>query len=250
MPSILLEVCIASVEDAVAACSGGAERLELNIGIEVGGLTPSVGLLEEVKEAVGLPVVAMVRPRAAGFRFSQMERRVMMRDAELLLSAGADGIVCGALSEDGALDFCFWQQLRRLTEGRQLVFHRAMDVMPDQSTVLRQLIESDTTRVLTSGGRQTAWAGRRQIARLRELANGQIEILPGAGVGPSNAVSLVQATGCDQLHGTFRELKHDPAGDVADAKYPATSEQLVAATRAALDTRGKNEMGHQAVQHD
>lgn len=236
-PPVLLEVCIASIEDAIVACSGGADRLELNIAIELGGLTPSVGLLEEVMRAVAIPVVAMVRPRAAGFRYTPIERRVMMRDAELLLGGGADGIVAGALQDDGKLDFVFWQQLRRLTEGRQLVFHRALDVVPDQPTVLQQLIDAGTTRVLTSGGCETAWKGREQIARLRRIAAGRIEILAGSGVCPSNAAALVHATGCRQLHGSFRDVSHDPARCVADASYPVTSERLVAATRAALDDR-------------
>lgn len=234
-PQILLEVCIASVDDAVAACAGGADRLELNVGMELGGLTPSVGLLEEVKRAVTLPVVAMVRPRAAGFRYTESERHVMMRDAELLLSAGADGIVSGALQEDGTIDFDFWQQLRRLTDGRPLVFHRAADVVPDQPSVLEQLIDAGTTRVLTSGGCETAWSGREQIATLRRLAKGRIEILPGSGIGPDNAAELLSATGCSQLHGTFREAMHDPATFVADENYPVTSERRVAATREALN---------------
>jgi copper homeostasis protein len=235
----VLEVCVTSIEDAVAACSGGADRLELNIGMELGGLTPSVGLLEEVKRAVTVPVVAMVRPRAAGFRYTPTERRVMMRDAELLLGAGADGIVAGVLRQDGTLDCGFWQKLRRLSEGRQLVFHRALDVVSDQAAMLERLIDTGTTRVLTSGGCQTAWMGRDQIARLCRLADGRIEILAGSGVCPSNAVSLVQATGCSQLHGSFRNVRSDPAGCVAGESYPVTSERLVAATRAALDDQSQ-----------
>ena len=112
---ILLEVCVASVEDAVAAFSGGADRLELNLGMELGGLTPSIGLLEEVKCAVKIPVVAMVRPRAGGFRYQPAELRLMLRDAELLLAAGADGIVSGALRDDGTLEDDFWLSMRRLS---------------------------------------------------------------------------------------------------------------------------------------
>ncbi|MCA9139694.1 MAG: copper homeostasis protein CutC [Planctomycetales bacterium] len=232
---ILLEVCIASTEDAVAALGGGADRLELNVGIELGGLTPSVGLLEQVKKAVAIPLVTMVRPRAAGFRYSAIERRIMLRDAELLLAAGADGIVSGALCQDGSLDVDFWKQLRNLSQGRDLVFHRALDVIPDPMTALQQLIDTGTTRVLTSGGCESAWQGRRQIARLQQKAGNQIEILAGAGVTPDNAVPLVRETGCSQLHGTFRELASDPASFVADGSYPTTSEPLVAAMRAALD---------------
>lgn len=203
--------------------------------MELGGLTPSMGLLEEVKRAVTTPVVAMVRPRTGGFRYSPAEHRVMLRDAELLLAAGADGIVSGALRDDGTLDENFWLPLRRLSEGRQLVFHRALDVVSDPLTLLRQLIDSGTTRVLTSGGCETAWEGRDQIARLRQIADARIEILAGSGVSPDNALSLVRFTGCDQVHGSFSQSRSDPAGCTGDQSFRATCQHLVAATRAALD---------------
>lgn len=230
----MVEVCIASVEDAVAACSGGADRLELNVGLDLGGLTPSVGLLEEVKRAVEVPVVAMVRPRAGGFRYTPAELRLMIRDAELLLASGADGIVSGAIHDDGTLDDDFWLRLRQLSKDRELVFHRALDVVPDQLTLMQQLIDAGTTRVLTSGGCETAWEGREQIARLRQVSN-QIEIVAGSGVSPSNAVSLIRATGCNQLHGSFSKLWNDPSGCLGFQNHGVTCRDLVAATRAALD---------------
>ncbi len=49
---MLLEVAVASVEDALATQAGGADRLELNAAPSVGGLTPSLGTLIEVKAAV------------------------------------------------------------------------------------------------------------------------------------------------------------------------------------------------------
>ncbi|TWU06434.1 copper homeostasis protein CutC [Stieleria varia] len=234
-PRYLLEVCIASVDDAVAAAAGGADRLELNVALDLGGLTPSIGLLEEVKQSVTLPVVAMVRPRGAGFRFSSGDRKVMLRDADHLLSAGADGLVAGVLHDDGTMDLEFWRQLRRVTQGRQLVFHRAIDLLENPLPAISQLIDAGTDRVLTSGGCETAWAGRDHIARLRRFAGDRIEILAGAGVSPDNAVELVQATGCRQIHGSFREIRHDDASFVAPGNYPATNKHLVAATRAALD---------------
>ncbi len=232
---ILMEVCVDSVEGAIAACAGGADRLELNIGMELGGLTPSIGLLEEVKRAVMIPVVAMVRPRAGGFRYTSAELHLMMRDAELLLAAGADGIVSGAIRDDGMLDGGFWLPLRRLSKDRQLVFHRALDVVPDQLSLLQQLIDSGTTRVLTSGGCETAWEGREQIARLRKVSAKRIEILAGSGITPRNAVSLVRSTGCNQLHGSFSQFRNDPAGCLGDLGFRVTCQHLVAATRAALN---------------
>jgi copper homeostasis protein len=235
--SILLEVCVASVEDAITACSGGADRLELNVAMELGGLTPSIGLLEEVKRAVKIPVVAMVRPRPDGFRYTPAELRLMIRDAEMLLSAGADGVVSGAIRDDGTLDVEYWLSLRRLSQDRQLVFHRAFDVVTDQLSLLHQLIDLGTTRVLTAGGCETAWEGREQIARLRHAAGNRIEILAGSGISPDNAVSLVRSTGCDQLHGSFSQLRRSSSACLGEPSVRVTCQRLVAATRAALNTQ-------------
>lgn len=235
---ILLEVCVASVDDAIAAFRGGADRLELNFAIELGGLTPSVGLLEEVKRAVSIPVVAMVRPKPGGFHYSAADLRLMMRDAEMLLAAGADGIVSGALKEDGTIEDTYWGSLKRKTESRELIFHRAFDVVSDQRSLLKALIDLDTTRVLTSGGRDTAWEGREQIAKLNEHFGNQIELLPGSGISPENSVDVALATGCTQIHGSFSRLQTGQfTGWLRNENCRATSQQLVAATRAALDSR-------------
>ncbi len=209
--------------------------------MELGGLTPSIGLLEQVKDAVAVPVVAMVRPRAGGFRYTPTELRCMLRDAETLLSAGADGIVSGALLDIERLEADFWMSLRKLCEGRQLVFHRALDVVPDQLALLEQLMDAGTTRVLTSGGCQSAWEGRMQLARLREYSGNRIEILAGSGITPGNAVSLVRSTGCDQLHGSFSERRVDPSACLEDKSFPVTTEHLVAETRKALDEHASDE---------
>src|SRR5438067_12013975 len=98
---VLLEVAVASVEDALAAQGGGADRLELNAALSLGGLTPSLGTLIEVKAAVALPVLAMIRPRPGGFAYGEADLRVMQRDTDLVLQHGADGIVFGILTADG-----------------------------------------------------------------------------------------------------------------------------------------------------
>ena len=101
---VLLEVPVASVEDALAAQEGGADRLELNAALSLGGLTPSLGALIEVKAAVRLPVFVMIRPRPGGFAYGEADLKVMQRDAELSLQSGADGIVFGILTSDGRVD--------------------------------------------------------------------------------------------------------------------------------------------------
>jgi copper homeostasis protein len=233
-PRIVLEVCVASVEDAIAAQDGGADRLELNMALELGGLTPTAGLLQEAKQAVEIPVIVMIRPRGAGFCYSPHERQLMMRDAELLLSMGADGIAVGGLLSDGTIDCGFLDQMRDLSAGRELVFHRAFDMIANQEAALKQLIDHGANRVLTAGGCVTAVEGQQQIAKLRQVADSCMEILPGGGISADNVIELLRATGCDQVHGSFGTLGEDPAGSVADANYPRTCQTRVAQTRANL----------------
>lgn len=230
-----LEVCVGSRADALAAVNGGADRLELNTALELGGLTPTIGLLREVKEAVPVRVIVMVRPRPGGFCYSPAEQRLIVRDAELLLNAGADGIAAGALLPNKTIDCTFWRDLVRRFSGRDIVFHRAFDIVPDQEIALRSLIDLGTTRVLTSGGCKTALEGAAQIARLVQCAASRIQVLPGSGVVTEHVAELIMRTGCDQVHGSFAEVKCDSAGSVMDECYRGTCRAKVAAARAALD---------------
>src|SRR5271155_381739 len=103
-PHFLLEVAIASVEDAVTAQACGADRIELNSALYLGGLTPSLGMVREVRQAVALPLIVMARPRPGGFAYSSDEFRVMQRDVELFLEQGAEGIAFGVLAPSGEID--------------------------------------------------------------------------------------------------------------------------------------------------
>src|SRR5262245_29868892 len=89
---VLLEICVASVDDALAAVEGGADRLEVNSALSLGGLTPSIGLFAEIRRLVSVPLIAMVRPRPGGFCYSGKDFDVMLRDAAALSDAGAEGV--------------------------------------------------------------------------------------------------------------------------------------------------------------
>lgn len=84
------------------------------------------------------------------------------------------------------------------------MFHRAFDIVTHPRSAIEELVDLGVTRVLTSGQGATAWEGVRLLRDLVEQARGRIEILPGAGIGPSNAARLISETGCTQLHGSFR----------------------------------------------
>jgi copper homeostasis protein len=206
---VLLEVCVDRLEDALLAKIAGADRIELCGALELGGLTPSIGLIKEVIAATGPDVVVMVRPRAGGFDYDDDELRVAWRDAECALAAGAAGLVFGCLYPDGEVNTAACRTLVRLAGDKTTVFHRAFDFVPDVQVALDELIGCGMTRILTSGRQPTALAGAALIKQLVATAAGRIEVLPGGGVTADQAAKLLTATGCTQLHMSGSKIESD-----------------------------------------
>ena len=200
MGKILVEICCGSIDDAIEAERGGADRVELCSALFLGGLTPSIGTIQEAKARLKIPVMVMVRPRGGGFCYTAAEFASMERDVEAAVAAGADGIVFGILSSDGKIDVDRCKKLRQLVGNRQSVFHRAFDVTPDAFAAVEQLVEMGITRILTSGQKDTVPEGMDLIRALMERAGNRIEILPGGGIRPYQVKDVIARTGCRQVH--------------------------------------------------
>lgn len=238
MRRVLLEVAIAGPEDAVAAESGGADRLELSSGLELGGLTPSLGLLRETVQASRLPVWVLLRPRPGGFVYNPADSRVITRDLDLCLEYGAAGCVVGALDGHGAIDVARCQAWARQAGGERLVFHRAFDLATNATAALETLVDLGYRRILTSGQAATALAGADLLAALIGQARGRIEILPAAGITSATVEALVARTGCDQVHGSFSGWRIDASGKRGPVdfgqRYRHTDAEHVGRVRALL----------------
>ncbi len=209
----LLEICIASLDDLLVAQSSGADRVELNSALLLGGLTPSPGCVELVMQATQVPVVAMARPRESGFCYSDREFSTLLRDVNWLAKAGVDGIAFGVLDDRGQIDRQRCEQVvAAMGPQRQAVFHRAFDLIEDQLAALEALIDCGVQRVMTSGGQPNAVAGQANIARLVERAAGRIEILAAGGIRSGNVQELLAATGVNQIHA-------GPSRHESDASY-------------------------------
>ena len=201
----LLEVCCGSLTDVIHAVEGGAERIELCSALSVDGLTPSIGLIEEVrKQFPHLIVHVLIRPREGNFVYTDSEKAVIYRDIRHAIAAGADGIVCGALTSEGDIDTAAVREMLRCCEGHPFTFHRAFDVCRDPLSVLSELKEIGVTRILTSGQQPTAVEGISLLKQLVDIAQGSPIIMPGGGVNSGNASHLLHATGVIELHGSCR----------------------------------------------
>jgi copper homeostasis protein len=243
--STFLEICCGSIDDAIQAQAGGAQRIELCSALFLGGLTPSLGTLLYARQELTIPIMAMVRPRGGGFCYTEAEFATMERDAETLLANGADGIVFGILQEDGEIDLARTRRLCEIAGNKQTVFHRAFDVTPDPFRALDRLVDLGITRILTSGQQDTVPEGADLIRKLIEYAGARIEILPGGGIKPYHLAEVVARTGCNAIHLTAFKAVADnsthrnPAVTFGGALYPAEDRFLMTDAELVRQIAGK-----------
>ena len=217
----LFEVCAGSVQHCINAQLGGADRVELNSALHLGGLTPSLAMLKLVKEKTSLKVICMDRPRAAGFCYDDVEIETMFEDAKILLENGADGISFGFLNSDATINVTETKKMVELIHQyqKEAVFHRAFDCVDDPMHAIKQLIDCGVDRILTSGLQPTAMQGASVLEKLQSAFGDQIELLAGSGINANNIRALKEQTGLHQFHGSCKEWCKDPTTTVGNVSY-------------------------------
>ncbi|OWV69682.1 copper homeostasis protein CutC [Rhizobium sp. N122] len=199
--TVLLEVCVDSVDGLAAAIEGGADRIELCSALELGGLTPLSSLMRIAARA-RIPVYAMIRPHAGPFIFGSADEEAMLLDIDAVRAAGLAGVVIGANRPDGTLDMPLIHRLKAHAAGLGSTLHRAFDLVPDADRALEQAVELGVERILTSGCALKAADGIETLKRLSDKAAGRISIMPGSGIRPANVGAILQATGAREVHGS------------------------------------------------
>ena len=239
MAERLLEVAANSLASALAAQAGGAGRIELCTGLELGGLTPSHGQIAVVRERVALPLYVLIRPHAGDFLYSEAEIETMRRDIESCAALGCDGVVLGVLDADARVDAPRCLELIRAAGSMGVTFHRAFDMTRDLSRSLEDVIALGVERVLTSGAAPSALEGADTLRALVAQAGDRIIVMPGAGIGPDNISELARFTGARELHASAK--RHRPSGmhhanvvltDMAGGEIRCDSDEVQALTLA------------------
>ncbi len=200
MKNFLLEACVDSVESAIAAMKGGADRLELCAGLVIGGISPTTALYEAVLEVVDIPIHVLVRPRFGDFCYTDYEFDIMLREVRHFRKLGAAGVVVGVLNSDGTLDV---PRLRMLVEEAgpmRVTLHRCFDVCSDPLEALETARSLGIRSILTSGQKGSAIEGAPCIAKLVEASGENLEILVAAGVSPENIPTIYGITGAKAYH--------------------------------------------------
>ncbi|EAR15983.1 MULTISPECIES: copper homeostasis protein CutC [Robiginitalea] len=195
---MLVEVCANSVESARAAQDAGADRVEFCSELAVGGITPSRGLLEEVRQAVSIPVHVLIRPRSGDFTYSHAEFRAMLSDIRHCVGMGFEGIVSGCLQPDGRVDVARTRELLGATGNARFTFHRAFDRSTDPHAALEALEELGVQTILSSGQALSAPEGLPLLESLQQRAR-RIRMMPGGGIHPGN-IRLFAGKGFEAVH--------------------------------------------------
>lgn len=236
-----LEICVDSVESAIAAAKGGAKRIELCSALSEGGITPSVGLISAVRAAVDIDVFVIIRPRGGDFVYSERELAVMADDIAEVKTRKVDGVVMGVLTESATVDVGRMRKLIAMARPLQVTFHRAFDVCEDLDQALEDVIACGADRILTSGGKPDAMRGAARIAQLRHKAGDRIGIMAGGGIRASNVRTLTLKTGVREVHSSLSNNAEESAelgsGQNGSKSY-RVFEHDVRAFRAAIETIG------------
>ena len=208
---MIKEVCVENFTNVPLMIERGADWIELNNDLSVGGTTPSFGVIKKTVEYThkhDVPVIVMIRPRGGNFVYSEDELEIMINDIQICSLLGVDGVTLGCLTREKHLDKRAMNRLLSVAHAGDLevVMHMAFDELTnvEQKEAIDWLSQNRIKRILTHGGTLDRPITNcfENLKELNKQAKGKIEILPGGGITDENVNSVIETIGGTQAHGT------------------------------------------------
>lgn len=227
---IRFELCANGYQSLINGAEGGADCAELCEALEVGGVTPSYGTLSHCKNII--PTRVLIRCRPGDYIYNNDEIAIMCEDIKMVKSLGYEGVVIGALNENGDLDVPAIKRMMAAGEGMKFTFHRAIDACNNPLDATESLINLGFDKMLTSGCKPTAYEGIDMIREMQALFGNRINIMAGGGINENNVERIVTATGISNVHASLtsevtdnhRDLYPNGADNTgADMRYKVSS---------------------------
>lgn len=201
MDNYILECCVDSVESAIEAQKGGADRLELCSNLIIGGTTPTLALFKEIRKVTSIPIHVLIRPRFGDFLYSDKEASVILQEIIQFRDAGADGVVIGSLKPDGKLHLEHMKAFIANAGKMSITLHRAFDMCADPIKTLQEAMDLHVNTILTSGQADSWKQGLPLLKQLDELTRASLlQIMPGAGINAEGIRTLLEETGFHCFH--------------------------------------------------
>jgi copper homeostasis protein len=229
MSNRLLEICVESVDHAIAAERGGAHRIELCSDLSSGGITPSAGCMQTARRHLRIPIHALIRPRPGDFNYSDRETEIMRNDILAAKQLDMDGVVLGVLQKDARVDIERTKALVELARPLPVTFHRAFDASQNLETSLEDVIKTGASRILTSGGQARATDAITILARLVRISRERILIMPCGGVNSDNVVQIIRTTLAQEIHSSAGAS--NPQSDTNGGGLPQGNNQDASSVR-------------------
>lgn len=202
MENVTFEICSGSLQSALNAQDAGAGRVELCSALSLGGITPSYGFIELARKRLDIDINVLIRPRQGDFLYDSEEIAVMIKDIMACAKIGVNGVVIGALDPFGNVDMDACRAMVAVAKhhGLSVTFHRAIDRSCNIMVALEDVISLGADRILSSGGKPTAYEGMETLAKMNAAAAGRIIIMPGSGVNANNIKEILAVTGAGEIH--------------------------------------------------
>lgn len=198
---MIKEACIESFEKALEAQNNGANRIELCENLAVGGTTPSYGTVKICLEKLNIPIFPMIRARGGNFVYSKEEIEIMKEDIKIFRELGVKGVVLGCLTSNNEIDLKLTKELVDLASPMEVTFHKAIDEISNPLDYIDDLINIGIKRILTSGGKATAFEGKDLINKMLKKSKGKIKIVVAGKVTKENLVELESFISAEEFHG-------------------------------------------------
>ncbi|WP_333694708.1 copper homeostasis protein CutC [Flavobacterium sp.] len=195
-----LEIACFNLDSALIAQNAGADRVELCADISVGGITPNLQIIQQVREHLTIDLYVMIRPRGGNFVYSDSEFEQMKSEIETIKKLGVNGFVFGILKEDKTINIEQNLALVELAKPFPCTFHRAFDGVLDYKQALEDVISCGFSTILTSGTFSNVMKGKEVLKQLVIQANNRIEIMPGGGLRSTNISELDEMVNTNWYH--------------------------------------------------
>ena len=200
-----IEICTDSIDGAKLAVKYGAKRIELCSGLSIGGLTPSIGLVEKCTSIKNIEVHPIIRHREGNFNYSLEEIEIMKVDIEAFHKVGAAGVVFGVLNNRNEVSSLNADLVEIAKEmDLEVTFHRAFDFVPNYQDAIRKIIKLGFDRLLTSGLQEKAIDGVKIITQLQKRYGNEIQIMAGSGINSENVMAIIES-GIENIHFTSKK---------------------------------------------
>jgi copper homeostasis protein len=194
-----LELCVTDPKGIHLAKKYGFDRIELCVNLEMGGLTPSPGLVHMALNT-GLETHALIRPRAGGFVYLDAEKELILAEIHALKYLGIHGFVVGALKENKEIDTTLIGEIAKITKGKELTFHRAFDDMAEWKDGADVLKFFKFKRVLTSGRAANVDEGLINLNEIKEYFGSELGLMVGGGVNIKNIDRIAREIEPSAIH--------------------------------------------------